>query len=236
LKVYSIHYDTITLAYYSSKMVYANLLRAAIRKNSKALSVRFGYRSLTLLHVVIEEIKKNNKIAPSIMEERIQVITTLIECGLDVDGQCGDKRTALHYASELDDDLIVKFLLEQGANINLTDKNGQNALHIALQNSEVNMRIIKLLIDKGIDVETKDKLGRTPLHFCCSKGHYDALIMLLNHDLPAKIALKRTETYYIAISRQRKPNKNVMSSLISKGVDVNVKDFRGRTPLHYTCC
>jgi ankyrin repeat protein len=37
-------------------------------------------------------------------------------------------------------------------------------------------------------------------------------------------------------SRRRKPNKNVMSSLISKGVDINVKDFRGRTPLHYTCC
>jgi ankyrin repeat protein len=231
-----IHYDTITLAYYSSKLVYPNLLRAAITKNSIALSVRFGYRSLTLLHVVIEEIKKNNEIAPSIMEEGIQVITTLIECGLDVDGQCLCKRTALHYASELNDDVIVKVLLEQGANINLTDKNGQNALHIALQNSEVNMRIIKLLIDKGIDVETKDKKGRTPLHFCCSRLHYDALIMLLNHDLPAKVATKKKRNLLHAICRQRKPNKNVMSSLISKRVDINVKDFRGRTPLHYTCC
>jgi hypothetical protein len=191
------YYDITTLAYYSSQMGYANLLRTAIRKNPKALSARFGYRSLTLLHVVIEQIKKNNEIAPFIMEERIQVITTLIECGLDVDGQCDDKRTALHYASELDDDLIVKILLEQGANINLTDKNGQNALHIALQNSEVNMRIIKLLIDKGIDVETKDKLGTNPLQFCCRKGYYDALIILLNHDLPAKIAKKKKETYYI---------------------------------------
>jgi ankyrin repeat protein len=231
-----IHYDTITLAYYSSKMVYPNLLRAAITKNSIALSVRFGYRSLTLLHVVIEEIKKNNEIAPSIMEEGIQVITTLIECGLDVDGQCLCKRTALHYASELNDDVIVKVLLEQGANINLTDKNGQNALHIALQNSEVNMRIIKLLIDKGIDVETKDQKGKTPLHFCCSRLHYDALIMLLNHDLPTKVVTKKKRNLLHAIWRQRKPNKNVMSSLISKRVDINVKDFRGRTPLHYTCC
>jgi ankyrin repeat protein len=229
------HFDTITLAYYSSQMGYANLLRTAIRKNPKALSARFGGMYMTLLHVAIKGIKKNNKIAPFIMEERIQVITTLIEYGLDVDGQCGDKTTALHYASELDDDVIVKILLEQGANINLTDNVGRNALHFALQNSEVNIRIMKLLIDKGIDVETKDKFETTPLQFCCRGGHYDALIILLNHDFPAKIAKKKKRNLLHTIFRRRKPNKNVMSSLISKGVDINVKDFRGRTPLHYTC-
>jgi Arf-GAP/coiled-coil/ANK repeat/PH domain-containing protein len=56
---------------------------------------------------------------------------------------------------------------------------GQNALHIALQNSKVNTRIVKLLIDKGIDVNGRDCRGRTPLHHCCIKGHYDALVILL---------------------------------------------------------
>jgi ABC-type transporter Mla MlaB component len=36
------YYDITTLAYYSSQMGYANLLRTAIRKNPKALSARFG--------------------------------------------------------------------------------------------------------------------------------------------------------------------------------------------------
>jgi hypothetical protein len=90
------HYDIHTLAYYSSQMGYANLLRTAIRKSSKPLSARFGYQELTLLHVAVKGIKKINKIAPFIMEEGIQVITTLIECGLDVDVHGVYKRTALH--------------------------------------------------------------------------------------------------------------------------------------------
>jgi hypothetical protein len=35
-------YGTITLAYYSSQLGYTNLLGAAIRKDSKVLSVKFG--------------------------------------------------------------------------------------------------------------------------------------------------------------------------------------------------
>jgi ankyrin repeat protein len=90
-------------------------------------------------------IKKNNKFGPNLIEESIKVMTKLIECGLDVNEQCICKRTALHFASELDDDVIVKFLLEKGANINLTDEFGQNALHFALQNSKINMENSKTL-------------------------------------------------------------------------------------------
>jgi ankyrin repeat protein len=230
-----IHYDTITLAYYSSKMVYPNLLRAAITKNSIALSVRFGYRSLTLLHVVIEEIKKNNEIAPFIMEERIQVITTLIECGLDVDGQCGDKRTALHYASELNDDVIVKVLLEQGANINLPDKNGQNALHIALQNS----------FSKGVDINVKDFRGRTPLHYTCyrdfhllhpksfgpsdtSKANTISCLLENGASVNAKDLENRSVLYYAVFTR----NYNCVKVLLDHGADINAVCDSGKTVLH----
>jgi hypothetical protein len=134
-------YGSITLAYYSSQLGYPNLLGAAIRKDSKVLSVKFGTCNLTLLHVAIIRIKRSNKFGQILMEEIIKGLTTLIERGLNVNSQCDCERTPLHLAFELDDDVIVKFLLEKGANINLTDDCRRNALHYALRNYKVNMRI-----------------------------------------------------------------------------------------------
>ncbi|KAH0822622.1 hypothetical protein GEV33_000169 [Tenebrio molitor] len=144
-------YRTITLAYYSLQLGYPNVLGAAIRKDSKVLSVKFGTCNLTLLYVTIIRIKRSNKFGQILMEEIIKRLTTLIERGLNVNSQCDCERTPLHLASELDVDVIVKFLLERGANINLTDDCRRNALHYALRNYKVNMKIVKLLIDKGID-------------------------------------------------------------------------------------
>jgi ankyrin repeat protein len=219
------HYGSITLAYYSSQLGYLNLLGAAIRKDSK----------VALLHVAIIRIKRRNKFGQILMEGIIKGMTTLIERGLDVNSQCDCEKTPLHLASELDDEAIVKFLLERGANINLTDDCRRNALHYALRNYRVNMRIVKLLIDKGIDTKAKDKNGRTALHLCCIKGYYDPLVMSLNHGRHAQVATKKKQNYLHKIFRQSKPNKEIMSSLLNKGANVNGKDLYGCTPLHYAC-
>jgi ankyrin repeat protein/energy-coupling factor transporter ATP-binding protein EcfA2 len=229
------HYDTDTVAYYSSQMAYPNLLGAVIKKDSKALSVKIGMFCDTLLHVAIEGIKDDTKFEQILMEERKKVITTLIECGLEVNGRCGRGRTALHFASELDDDVIAKFLLKKGANINSTDEFGQNALHFALKNSKVNTELVKLLIEKGIDTKARNVYGKSPLDLCCTEVHYDALVMLLNHGRDVKVATGEKINLLHAIFTQSNPNKEILSLLISKGADVNSKDCEGRTPLHCAC-
>jgi ankyrin repeat protein len=218
-------YDIGTLAIYSSQMGYPNLLASVIKKESNVLSVKIEINEITLLHLAVNEIKGNNH---TIMEERKKVITKLIECGLDVDQQCKRKRTPLHFAAN--DDVIAKLLLDLGANINATDEDGHNALHIALQNSKVNTRIVKLLIDRGIDVNGRDCNGRTPFHHCCIEGHYDALVILLEcgTNINAKDSMNRSPLYD-AVSIN---NYNCVKVLLDHGADINAVDNSGETVLH----
>jgi ankyrin repeat protein len=218
-------YDIGTLAIYSSQMGYPNLLGSVIKKESNVLSVKIGIQEITLLHLAVNGIKGNNH---TIMEERKKVITTLIECGLDVDQQCKEKRTPLHLA--VNDDVIAKLLLDLGANINATDEDGQNALHIVLKNSIVNTRTVKLLIDKGIYVNGRDCNQHTPLHYCCRNGHYDALVILLEcgTNINAKDSMNRSPLYD-AISRD---NYNCVKVLLDHGADINAADNSGKTVLH----
>ena len=53
---------------------------------------------------------------------------------------------------------IIKFLIENGADVNATNKNGETALFKAR-----NLEVAKILIKQGADVNAKDKYGETPL-------------------------------------------------------------------------
>ncbi|RYP08517.1 hypothetical protein DL764_001848 [Monosporascus ibericus] len=66
-------------------------------------------------------------------------------------------------------EVIVRLLLDHGADVNLVDLNGWTALHTAaLQGHET---IMKLLLEKGADINVKDCNGRTALHIASSQGH-----------------------------------------------------------------
>ena len=73
----------------------------------------------------------------------------------------GSGESALHYVVQRRDVVWVRFLLQKGANPNVTDKNGVTPLQIASQLGFVEG--LEALLDGGAHVDVADTTGETPL-------------------------------------------------------------------------
>lgn len=82
--------------------------------------------------------------------------------------------TLLHKASYLGNLEIVKYLVEQGSDINhIFDETLATPLHYAASNNKLD--VVKYLIEKGANVNHKDKDGNTPIEVAIRYGHTDTI-------------------------------------------------------------
>jgi len=123
-------------------------------------------------------------------------------------------KTALMVAAESTNVEVVNFLLENGANFNITDTNGSSIIHLVAASREDTslsvpqreqrlshrIEIIELLVNAGANINAQTRHGTT------------AIKMLA--DTPNFI------------------NERLLEALIRLGADVNATDNNGRTPLH----
>ena len=70
----------------------------------------------------------------------------------------------------------MRLLLEKGADVKATDRDGRTALIWAAQDGHE--AVVRLLLEKGADVEAKDRDGRTALIWAAQGGH-EAVVRLL---------------------------------------------------------
>uniref|UniRef100_A0AAR2KW93 Ankyrin 1, erythrocytic a n=1 Tax=Pygocentrus nattereri TaxID=42514 RepID=A0AAR2KW93_PYGNA len=96
--------------------------------------------------------------------------------------------TPLHIAAHYENLNVAQLLLNRGANVNFTPKNGITPLHIASRRGNVIM--VRLLLDRGatIDAKTKDEL--TPLHCAARNGHVRIIEILLEQGAPIQAKTK----------------------------------------------
>ncbi|MDX2250463.1 MAG: ankyrin repeat domain-containing protein [Bacteroidia bacterium] len=132
----------------------------------------------------------------------------LIKKGVKIDAKLtgGDVRgrSAIHLASYYGEVDIVKELLDQGQDINLTPEGGGlSALHWSVYNNHV--RLLKFLLDNGANVNIRAGgiyQSRTPLHYAVSCDRLNMAKLLLDYEAdplmkdeegqhPVDLALKR---------------------------------------------
>ena len=118
-----------------------------------------------------------DKIRQAIKYETINDVIKLIRTS-DIDITDGEAATPLMHAALYGNNDIVSWLINNGADVNLQDRNGFSALHYSIQ--EMQMDIVINLLDHDASIDIKDSHGNTPLWIATfnARGKYQFVQLL----------------------------------------------------------
>ena len=145
-------------------------------------------------------------------------------------------RTPLSYAAENGHSVVVKFLINEGADIDISDTDPRTVLW---GNAEDEYEpVTRTLPDYGADYGLPGKTKRTPLTYAAANGHLEVVRLLIS-------------TQGLIISTQTRVNRKdlahrtplswaaehghelVVKTLLEYGADRHIRDKSGREPLEY---
>nr|XP_042910521.1 serine/threonine-protein phosphatase 6 regulatory ankyrin repeat subunit B-like [Parasteatoda tepidariorum] len=124
-------------------------------------------------------------------------------------------RTSLHYAVETGQAEMVKFLIENGLNVNESSDYGRRPIHLAAKFGFDD--VLKVLLDNGAQYDCVDDIF-----------HNTPLLLTVNEGI--KKMLQMIKELFLAVKCNNISN---LKSLIEKGACINAKDLKDATLLHY---
>ena len=109
-------------------------------------------------------------------------VKKLVNQGHSVDGEARSLRltglySPLHVASYHGQSHVVRYLLEQYADVHKRNLKGTSAFHHACRRGHLD--IVNMLISKGANIDSKDLDGYTPLMIASSEGHHQVVKALI---------------------------------------------------------
>ncbi|XP_065166554.1 serine/threonine-protein phosphatase 6 regulatory ankyrin repeat subunit A-like isoform X2 [Atheta coriaria] len=141
-------------------------------------------------------------------------------------------RTPLHLAAWHGHADCVRFLLDNGGDVEAKDEIGRSPLISAAQNGQ--SQVIDLLLAHKADLKAADANGCTALHVACLRKHNHTALLLLEYINDVEIINmvdndKKTALHLSA----RNGLVEVTAELIKKGASVVATDNNGLTPALY---
>ncbi|KAL3086864.1 hypothetical protein niasHT_030943 [Heterodera trifolii] len=179
-----------------------------------------GHRGITPLHLASEK-------------GHMQIVCFLVdEAKADFEVADSDGNTPLTYA--VMEQNSIYFLVEKGARIDRTNKQGISLLHFFAKDG--NFEYCRKLVDKGINVnqQTADCCGgSTPLLLACENGHLDIVELLVEKggaDFEIADSADGDTPLMCAVMERNLP---IIDYLVKKGASTDRTNKKGISPLHY---
>lgn len=154
---------------YAADIGYADLVQILLQNGANP-RIGSNKAAATPLHIAAK--KGDVELADLLLDEKKPAgfFSKLFKSNSLIDIQDINGDTPLHIASKYAQFKMVLFLLENGANSNKLDRNGENSIHalchghISLPSSKINERvkIANILIQYGCNSKLKSKSGITP--------------------------------------------------------------------------
>ena len=106
----------------------------------------------------------------AVLSNAVTVVGLLLSNNTDTNVKDKSGKSALTYAVAESNSLLVKALLKQGANPNITDQSEGNATPLILAVKVRSLSIAEMLIKSGANVNMKDQFGKTALDYAIERG------------------------------------------------------------------
>jgi len=166
-------------------------------------------------------------------------IRTLLAAGADIHAGNSVGIPTLMLAARTDSVEALKMLLNAGAQINATDKNGRTVLMFEKWSYMPSVEVFRILLDAKADPNAVAPDGRTPLMFATYGAPPEIIELLLQRGAKASVNARDNSgqtalmhaAYYSSSDFKPEDQLRIVKALIAAGADVNIKDNSGRTPL-----
>ncbi len=106
-------------------------------------------------------------------------VKSYIKKGENVNQKNRARWTALAYAVKFNYMNVVEYLVEHGADVDLTVNTGETPLQVALKNGSFD--IAKYLVSKGADVNKPDLMSMSPLAWAVKDNNMDKVKFLVSN-------------------------------------------------------
>lgn len=133
-----------------------------------------------------------------------------------------------HYAVSANYEQVVKYLTNNGMNVNIQDGYGRTPLHYAVEDRNVAM--VQFLTVRA-NLNVKDYKNRTPLHYAVMSQYLDVVKLLLDKGANPNAFDKLGKTpLHDAVMTQC---PSLIKLLLDSGASPNTLDNQGKAALHY---
>ena len=177
--------------------------------------------------------KKENLLIIAARNNRNEkVIEYLLDKGFDKNYVTSEGETPILAASQNSNLVVLKKLIEKGANLEAIDNNKRNALFIAAL-CNPNPEVVSFIIDKGIPVNYRDPIGNTAVLYAAQNYNENVIKTLVKKGADLQAVNENGFTALMSAMSAGNNNVEVVKYLIENGIDVNAKDSDNITALMY---
>ncbi|OWF44299.1 uncharacterized protein LOC110458545 [Mizuhopecten yessoensis] len=162
----------------------------------------------------------------------LNVVNALLDHGARVNFACGSMSyRCLQVACKKGSLDMVKLLMRYGADVNLEDHNGKQAVHYASEFGR--LEILKELHNNNASLSAKDRTDRQAIHYAGIAGSLECVQFLQQEGTHLNVPDRMDKNVLHYASTAHCPA--LIRYLVSNGADINSIDSMGASPLHLAC-